>query len=254
MYTTSERVLRRMGGLGQGGQVVGAAAGTAVLGPGIGTAVGTFIGGLFKGGAYTGPSVQAGLMNWAQTGQWAILQRIATTGMGPHWSQPDKYPDPPGITYGGTIGAGSAGPNIPPQSMATQQFAAWLVNTYGPGSSLATTVIPQNPAIGLNSPVTVNIPSGTARVGSVTTIAGEVAAVLTYVAQGQSLDQAIATAVAHGEVNTGDAASVRNVASQAQAGKTTATYGAAGILGSLTANPVLLLALVGGGLLLMRRR
>jgi hypothetical protein len=137
MYATGRR------GLGDAstGTAIGAAAGTVV--PGLGTVAGGLLGGLLGGlgigGHYTGPSVQAGLLSWASQGRWDILQRIASTGKGPHWSQPDKYPDPPGITYGGTIGAGSAGPGIPPQSLSTQQFAAWLIQQYGPRTSSSPT-------------------------------------------------------------------------------------------------------------------
>lgn len=154
------------------GTAVGAAAGSVV--PGLGTVAGGLLGGVLGslgiGGHYSGPSVQAGLLNWAAQGRWDILSRIASTGMGPHWSQPDKYPDPPGITYGGTIGAGSGAPGIPPTSMPTQQFAAWLIQAYGPRASSS----PTGTALALPASVTQAVASLPLPTG-VTQLAGPVA-------------------------------------------------------------------------------
>ena len=153
MYATNQRVLAGLGrhrrGLRGFGQAIPAGATTQqasqaysqASGAQIGGALGTFLSNLFSGNKYSGPSVQAGLVNWAQTPQGlAILQRIATTGMGPHWSQPDKYPDPPGITYGGTIAPGSGGlpAGVPPSTMSTQQFAGWLVANIVTGAGTPT--------------------------------------------------------------------------------------------------------------------
>jgi hypothetical protein len=244
MYATNQRIIARTRGMrglrGMGdGTTAGAAAGTVALGPGAGTLIGGLIGGLFKGGTYTGPSVESGLMNWAQQGRFDILQRIATTGRGPHWSQPDKYPDPPGIAYGGNVKPSTVGVRGL-DGMTTQAFAGWLVQQ-GQGSA-GTITIPQNANIGIINPVNVTIPGAATRTGSAANIPAEVAAVLAHVAAGQSLTQAVQTAVSLGEVSAADAASVGVLAGQAKSGVTQTTYGGMNVA-ALASNP---LVLVGG--------
>jgi hypothetical protein len=241
--------MRGLRGLSADGSTYGAAAGTVALGPGAGTLIGGLIGGLFKGGAYTGPSVEAGLLNWAQQGRFDILQRIASTGRGPHWSQPDKYPDPPGIAYGGNVKPSMVGIQGL-DGMATAQFAGWLVQQ-GQGSA-GTITIPQNANIGITNPINVTIPGAAGRTGNAANIPAEVAAVLAHVAAGQSLTQAIQTAVSLGEVSAADAASVGVLAGQAKSGVTQTTYG--GTLASLTANPLVLVGGLALVLMLTKRR
>ena len=72
-------------GLGQIPVLTAAEAATGILGIRI-------------GGHYTcGPFNPDGLQNWANQGHWDYIQQVASTGHGPHWSQPDKYPN--GISY-----------------------------------------------------------------------------------------------------------------------------------------------------------
>lgn len=102
-----------------------------------GSTVGSVIGSIFPGGHYTGPKfVPDGVVNWAQAGHWDYIRQVATTGHGPHWSQPDKYPG--GVNYdlaspGDVGGYGTIPGNIP-----LGQWLNLFLATYAPGAATAT--------------------------------------------------------------------------------------------------------------------
>lgn len=159
MYTTNQRILAGLGrhrrgvrglrGLGQGlpaGTTTTQAttAFNSVSGANVGGAVGTLLSKLFSGAHYTGPTVQAGFVTWAQSASGlAILQQIAATGVGPPW--PGNTTETSStLTYGGSIAPGSGGlpANVPPTTMTTQQFAGWLVQNAGVIATSPVTVAP----------------------------------------------------------------------------------------------------------------
>lgn len=255
MYSSSQRALHGMRGLGQG-TAVGAAAGTAILGPGAGTAIGGLIGGLFGGHpSVQNPSGPAAFARWAQEGHFDWVAQVAINKAGPDWSRDPGDTGQPWKTGYSPADAASATQILAQYGMTPQA----AINRSSTSSAIS---IPQNAVAGINQPVTVTLPAGTqgARTNSILNIAGEVSAVLTYVRQGQSLPQAIQTAVNNREIDPNDAAAVSALAGQVANGATKVQYGAAGLatginLAGLASNP---LVLVGGAgllyLLLSRRR
>ena len=241
-YSTNQAVLRRMtvrtrgmSGFGDAtGSTVGAAAGTAIA-PGIGTAIGSFIGGLFGGKpAPQNPGGPTAFARWASEGHFDWVASVALNRSGPNWQQDPGDTGQPWKTGYSPADAASA-------QQILAQYGMTPATAINRGSTSATVVIPGNPAIGIPGPVTVTVPGSATRTGAVTGIPAEVTQVLTYVAQGQTLAQAIQTAIVNGQLAQADAAAVSALAGQAKSGTTTTTYTAG--LAALASNP---LVLVGG--------
>jgi hypothetical protein len=109
-YEAELRARGRTEGLGDDGLGFLPIVAVATAAPGLISGVASLFGG---GGKYRGgPFVPDGLQNWAATGHEDFIRQVATTGKGPHWSEPDKHGI---IQYAGS------------DQLAAQQFLAQIV-------------------------------------------------------------------------------------------------------------------------------